>query len=207
MKTRSILATAAVAVTATGVMLATAMPANAQSVETQQTQVLERAAEILGVPSSQFSDALKQAQVEFIEFQIQSDEIDAETGIALIQQVDDSNGLYFVEERKARSSFVEQYKNDVLEFLNVSETEFRGYLQDGETLLDIAEDKNIDENALRIFLTELHIESIESNQSLTDEQKAEKIEKVDEIVEKILTFAPPSQLKGFVTDTETFELE
>lgn len=188
------IATAAVTVTATGVMLVTALPVAAQPMQRTELPVVERAAEILNVSDEQLTDAFKQAQIEAIENKIQNDEIDAEHGIDLIQKIDEADGLPFFagERRSMRLGAVREYREDVLDFLRIDHDEFRAYLQDGDSLLDIAADKNIREDDLRMYVTALHIESIESNENLTEDQKELRLARVDEIVDKILNFSPPA---------------
>lgn len=197
MKTRQFIATAVVVVTATGISLVSAASVGAQSFG-NGNNIFDRTAEILGVSSQELTDAFKQAQVEDIEEKIQSGDLDSEKGIEMIQRIQDSEEVMFMNGPRAHMHDLGmRYKDDVLTYLGISEEDFRSYMQDGQTLSDIAEDKNINIDDLKEFIKALHIDSIESNDNLSEEQKAERLENIDDMVEKIVNFNPPQRPLGF----------
>lgn len=180
---KKFIATAAVAVTATGLSLVNVTPVFADS----RPNVIDRTAEILGVPSDDLLNALKQAQVENVEYQIFSGQIDSETGIRLIHSIDEYSNEDFVLTTQEKNALGDN-KNEVLNYLNISNEEFDLLMQTGYNLTEIAEMKGIEKYELKDKVQEFQIDSINKNTELNSYEKEELVKKLDVISESIIEY-------------------
>ncbi len=182
-RSKKFIATAAVAVTATGLSLVNVAPVFADS----RPNVIDRTAQILGIPSEDLLNALKLAQVENIEYKIITGEIDAETGVKLIHAIDDYSNSSFTLTTEEKNALGEN-KNEILAFLNLTNTDFEKFMQNGYSLVEIAEMKGIERYELKDKVKAIQIESIEKNEQLNGYEKEELIRKLDFIAESIIEY-------------------
>ncbi len=184
-KTQTVIASAAIVATvaASGVLGMTAV-----SAATASTDIVSKAAHILGVDESKLIDAFKQAKIDKINENITNGVVDKSQGLSMIEKIKDSKTLHIIPEvknnanvRKNKMGFI----NDLVKFLNITLGDFKAKLKGGSTLKDIANEKGKSEDELKQFINTEKSKII--NEGIENQELRNRILKnFDEMVNRLM---------------------
>ena len=183
-KTKTVIAGAAIVATATasGILGMTTVSAATNS------EIVSKAANILGVEESKLLEAFKQAKIDKINENIQNGIIDKKQGLSMIQKIKDSKTLHIIPEVKNHSGVKKNklgFINDLVNFLNITKDDFKAKLKAGRTLKDIAVEEGKNEAELKQFISKEKEKIV--NEGIENQDLRNRILKnFDDMVERLM---------------------